>query len=343
MPPPARQKTDDIDLEHLHDTLEIHAKRGGLEQAFSFGEYDRLDKQHAVCGRDLAMQKDFLVDLQAVGENLLFKYTDLKPAYSRLVKKFPVILARFNVAERDYIAGNFATCTMTMCTHARRLKDEQKFREACRGLASFHVCRLEEIRDLVMAEEPSLPVKAGKPGTTVKTPEKKDLPASPSWKKILEMEIPATQSAEEEEPSEQEGLQALADSPVPPRKRDLKLNMKRPAASAAKSPKKATKKPKPLKRPASAGLPGKAWYLMPYNEKKNWAVAVREKGQGKQVVAVSKFGDKKKNWAAAEKLLKMLEEGESYEYVQAQKQKLWKYSWRLGKVQAKKNVHSFGG
>ena len=89
-------------------------------------------------------------------------------------------------------------------------------------------------------------------------------------------------------------MEALADSPVPPRKRDLKADMKRPAASAAKSPMKATKKPKPLNRPASQGLAGKAWCLMFYNEKKNWAVAVREKGGGKQVVAVSKFGKKRK-------------------------------------------------
>ena len=48
-----------------------------------------------------------------------------------------------------------------------------------------------------------------------------------------------------------------------------------------------------LKKPAAR--PGQAWFLMPYNEKKKWAVAVREKG-GHQLLAVSKFGNREKNY-----------------------------------------------
>ena len=342
MPPPARQKTDEVDVEHLHDTLEIHAKLGGLEQAFSFGEYERLDKQHAVCGRDLAKQKEFLVDLQAVGGNLLFKYTDLKSAYSRLVKKYPLILARFNIAERDFMAGTFATCTMTMCTHARRLKDEQKFREACRGLASFHVCRLQELRDLVMAGEPELPVKAGKPGKQVKTPEKKELPAGPSWKNILEMEIPATQSGEEEEPSGTGRLGSFGWQPCATKKKRLESWHEKASCLCCKEPHESHQEAKAFEKASQPrfGWKGLVPYVLQWEEELGSGCEGERRrqasGGSEQVWA------KKENWAAAEKLLKMLEEGKSYEYVKAQKQKLWKYSWRLGKCR-QKHVHSFGG
>lgn len=60
---------------------------------------------------------------------------------------------------------------------------------------------------------------------------------------------------------------------------------------------------------------------MPYNEKKKWAVAVREKG-GHQLLVVSKFGNKKQNMEAAGKLLKMLEDGKPLEEVLEAKQNL---------------------
>ena len=150
----------------------------------------------------------------------------------------------------------------------------------------------------------------------------------------MDMEIPATQSASEAEPAleematGEEGLGALGESPVPPRKRDLKAKMKETvsAKSPVKKPAAMLKKPAAvLKRPAGVlkkcAMPGQAWFLMPYNEKKKWAVAVREKG-GNQILAVSKFGNRKDNMAAAGKLLKMLEDGKPLAEVLKAKQNL---------------------
>lgn len=139
---PARQKTDDVDMEHLVDVLQETALKCGLEQAFEFGEYDNIQKQHAVNGRELANHKDFIATLKGVSDKMLLKYSDLKSAYTRLVRKFPLILSRYQIAEKDYKPGNFARATMTLLTHTRRLRDEQKFREACRGLPSFYISKL---------------------------------------------------------------------------------------------------------------------------------------------------------------------------------------------------------
>lgn len=307
---PARQKTDEVDFEHLVDILQEYAMKCGLEQAFDFGEYDKLQKQQAVNGRELATHKDFIASLRGVSDKLLLKYSDLKSAYTRLVKKFPQILSRFQIAEKDYKPGHFATTTTTLLTHTRRLRDEQKFREACRGLPNFYISKLQELSGLVMEGEPNMvPVaKAGKPGKVQEalTPQgKKKKPSSSKscgWREIMDMEIPATQSASEAEPAleematEEEGLGALGESPVPPRKRDLKAKIKK--AVSAKSPMKKPagmlqKQAAVLKKPAAR--PGQAWFLMPYNEKKKWAVAVREKG-GHQLLAVSKFGNREKIW-----------------------------------------------
>ena len=88
--------------------------------------------------------------------------------------------------------------------------------------------------------------KAGKPGKVQEalTPQgKKKKPSSSKscgWREIMDMEIPATQSASEAEPAleematEEEGLGALGESTVPPRKRDLKAKIKK--AVSAKSP-----------------------------------------------------------------------------------------------------------
>ena len=300
-------------MEHLVDILQASALRCGLDKAFDFGDYDKMTKQQAVNGRDLANQKDFIADLKGLSDNLLLKYTDLKAAYTRLVRKYPQILARFEIADKDYKPGHFAKATMTLLTHTRRLKDEQKFREACRGLPGYHIAKLNDLRDMVLEEENNptqLPVKAGKPSKSEEQQPKKD---PSSWKDILDLQIPATQSASEGEPalaSEAEGLDALGESPVPPRKKDLKAKMKN-KPSPEKKPAGVLKKPAgALKKPAGVLKPaqGQSWFLMPYNEKKNWSAAVRVRG-GRQVLAVSKFGNRKDNMAAAEKLLKMLENG----------------------------------
>ena len=180
---------------------------------------------------------------------------------------------------------------------------KKKNQEACKGLPDYYVFKLEQLKSLLTQD-----------GAAAATPEKKtkagekSMAKGPSWQEILEMEIPPSQESAT-------GLGALEESPVPPRKQVLKAAMKRPAGKL--------EAPKVMKKPSTQQplAQKKAWFLMPYNEKKKWAVAVREKG-GKQVVAVSKFHDKKKNWAGAAQLLKMLQAGKPYDEVIQAKERL---------------------
>ena len=349
-----RKKTDEVDMEHLQDVLLAEGKRNGMEGAFNFGSYNVLTKQQAISGRDLASQCEFLEELKECSDQLLLKYINLKDAFTMVLRKHPVILARFDMAEREYKAGHFAKTVMTLCTHVRRLKDEKKFREACRGLPSFSVAKLHRLRNLVCTgDSPVGNVQAGKPSSSAAKvpgrdfqepgnafdsehpgseaekpgkasgPEAQEPDKAASWEDILSMQLPATQESLSDGG---DGLEAVNESPVPPRKKDVREIMKRPAKQVLRKPAAAAAAKKPAKKePAKKAAAGETakWFLMPYNEKKNWSVAVREKGPGgKQVVAVSKYGNRKDNWAAAEKLLKMLLAGKAYPDVQEAKHKL---------------------
>ena len=194
--PGQRLKTDEVDLEHLTDVLLAEAKKVGFEEAFQFGKYDSLEKQHAISGRDLATQVGFLEELKKVSENLLLKYVDLKTAFTDVVRKYPQITSRFGVSEKQLQPGKFATRAVTLCTQCRRLKDSKKFQEACKGLPDYYVKKLEQLRNLVSSEDAPLPL------PIQATPDKKPLTAGSrkevkeggdSWQDILEMEVPKSQ------------------------------------------------------------------------------------------------------------------------------------------------------
>ena len=159
-------------MEHLQDVLLAEGKRSGMDGAFNFGSYNvfKLTKQQAISGRDLACQCEFLEELKECSDRLLLKYINLKDAFTMVLRKHRVILARFDMAEREYKAGHFAKTVMTLCTHVRRLKDEKKFREACRGLPSFSVAKLHRLRNLVCTgDSPVGNVQAGKPSSSAAT------------------------------------------------------------------------------------------------------------------------------------------------------------------------------
>ena len=306
MPPGGakRKKTDEVDYEHLQDTLMEVVRKNGGEQAFQFGGYENLQKGQAVLGKDLAAQLELLQGLHKVSSNLLLKYIDLKEAFTRVLSHYPTLKARWPVQEQPFLAGKLSEYLITVCTHARGIANPRKFQEACNGLPDFYVAKLKQVQALVMSERPEATPKKAKA-----SPSKPD--KRPSWDEVMDMEIPAQQ------PSTSEGEnEAQAVSPVPPRKQTLKASMKKPAASLQG----AAKKPAGKKAGKKAWCHEKGWHLMNYKDT-NETVAIREKG-GKQVVCIGFFKSRKKNTKACMALLKLLEGGKSYEGVKAEKAKL---------------------
>ena len=156
MPPGGakRKKTDEVDYEHLQDTLMEVVRKNGGEQAFQFGGYENLQKGQAVLGKDLAAQLELLQGLHKVSSNLLLKYIDLKEAFTRVLSHYPTLKARWPVQEQPFLAGKLSEYLMTVCTHARRIANPRKFQEACNGLSDFYVAKLKQVQALVMSERP---------------------------------------------------------------------------------------------------------------------------------------------------------------------------------------------
>eukprot|EP00959_Pyramimonas_sp_CCMP1952_P223658 4676504-Pyramimonas_sp.AAC.1 len=89
-----------------------------------------MPKQNAVTGPALASSKQFLAMLHRVSDALTFKYSDPKSAIGQVIREFPKVLDSFPACEHCCVAGDISDRTMTICNHARRLKDEKRLREA---------------------------------------------------------------------------------------------------------------------------------------------------------------------------------------------------------------------
>ena len=314
---PRRQPTPVIDMEHLVDILKEQVKKLGASSAFQVGVYLTMSKTQAINALGLLAQDNFILKLMDVNEVLVFNYKDLKAAFTEVCKAYPGVKESFPLEMRGGLAGKLAEATMTMCTHVRRLKDEQKFAEASRSLSDWQVQALERLRV-------NLPGQAGgstqssekaKKAKTV-TSESEGEEQLPSTQELLEKEMPATPG------KASDGLleDALGVSPVPARKQNLKMEIgfKKPAAA------KVTKKPagkaslvKPALDKRNLDYKGKSLRIMVYYKTTAVAVVAETVGQLFQVVS---FKD-------ARKLMQMLKNGASLDTVLAEKKKL--VAWTL--------------
>ena len=129
--------TPKLELEHLVDVLIAQVKKLGTTGAFQMGTYMQMTKSQAVHGGGLVAMDDLITKLMAVNDSLLFNYKDLKAAYSQVCKTYPAVKDSFSVEMRPTLSGKLAEATMTLCTHVRRLRIEQKFQEACRNLSDW--------------------------------------------------------------------------------------------------------------------------------------------------------------------------------------------------------------
>ena len=144
--------TPQVDMEHLHDVLKEEVKALGQE-AFQLSDYLTMTKSQAINGKCLVEQSPFLHKLLAVNDSLLWNYKDLKEAFGQVCKDFPDLKNAFPVNMRPTLSGKLAEACMTMCTHVRRLKIEQKFQEACKSLSDWQVQKLEALRLALGVEE----------------------------------------------------------------------------------------------------------------------------------------------------------------------------------------------
>ena len=224
-----RKSVPGTDLDHLFDVIKECHRSGCLH----FRSYENVSKAQAILGKDMVGLLPLLKALMGVQPSLMFKYMDLKEVYKRLNSQFPELKSQYPVQDQHHLSSKMADCTMTVCTHARRLKDDNRFKEACRSLSDWQVERLQQVRD--MLAEGELDEKGGgsKEKAKVPMPVESDA-ASVDTLEALELEVPATQDTLSE--AEDSHLKRAAEKavPVPSRKQGIKRSIEKSKKASLK-------------------------------------------------------------------------------------------------------------
>lgn len=70
--------------------------------------YEKVQKQQAILGNDLAEQLGLLRELSKVPPSLLFKHCDLKQVFDAILLQDPCMKARFELREHQLLPGRMA-------------------------------------------------------------------------------------------------------------------------------------------------------------------------------------------------------------------------------------------
>ena len=136
-----------MDPFQLGEALKQYVRTTGLARSFELSPYGHLQRSSAVSGRGLVKALELIKACFQVEESLQFKFTTLKDALAVGVHNF------FG----DDIGGGraewprkTAETMLTIFAHARRLKDEVRFREACSKLTNHERKMLTEVRAMIL-------------------------------------------------------------------------------------------------------------------------------------------------------------------------------------------------
>ncbi|CAE7554938.1 unnamed protein product [Symbiodinium sp. CCMP2592] len=350
-----RPATPDTDLEHLYDKL---AKLVREQEHLSFHGYQTLRRTQACSGADMAQLESLLDALVNCQPLLIFKYADLKATYQKLLQNFPALKSSHPVAVGPHLAGKYADWTMTLCSHARRLRDEKRFQEASKNLTNSQVQKLTSIKQMIENgaleygeyEDKKYTVKSGnKKLKKVKKVLKKEKAKQRAQGSSEDTKVKKVKKAKATS-SDEETLQKLAaapdmasddsmdtaelldlEVPLTPKKDKKKDKLREEAEAEKKKCKDETeekakqKEKKVLKKPAAARkMPPRIQsgvfkdVILMPYKEGRWAVRVRG---GRQLFQISKFSEAK-NKIQATKLIKMLQAGTDLKEVLAAKAKL---------------------
>lgn len=231
----------------LGEALKDYVKKTGLARSFELSPYGHLPRTAAANGRGLVKALDLITACYEVEPSLQFKFSDIKEALHVVQSHFGDDIGK----GADWCRKTTQT-VMTVFTHARRLKDDVRYREASSKLTDHEQKLLAKVRAMVLGEpevqdEGSVTSKqkakeqkhteeteeedVKKKRRTGKEEDPLDIPQTPKRRRDLDMirclEIPQT-------PSSVQGSfsQAANDcSPVPTKKAVLKDRiMKKPSS-----------------------------------------------------------------------------------------------------------------
>ena len=214
--------------------FEDHLSEKGHLVAFQFGSYYNKPASNAVVGPELASMVNLIQKIVAVAPCADLKYIQMKDAFGKLLLKSRDLMSMFPNKEVNAISSDLANSLMTVCNHARRLKEDVKWQQAIIKCTSHEIALLKKIRGFF---------KNGKQeGDDDALPATQDIldQAESQISEAESLNLPASQDYDVEvEQSDVDSLlqEALNSKPVPTKKDDIAqaVALKRPAASIIKS------------------------------------------------------------------------------------------------------------
>ena len=145
--------------------LKDYVRHVGVDQAFDLHPYGSLRKEQAASSAGLAAAFPLLVRLHKVEASLRLKYRPVKDALAELEAVWPELAEGARGKKMQEWKGQTADCVLTVLNHAKRLKDETRFKEVISKASGAERATLTALRKLVAegsveaVEEPSTPRK----------------------------------------------------------------------------------------------------------------------------------------------------------------------------------------
>ena len=139
-------KKTDINNVALLRLFEDHLSERGHLVAFQFGSYYNKPASNAVVGPELASMMGLIEKIVAVAPCAVLKYIQMKDAFGKLLLKSRDLMSMFPNKEVNAISSDLANSRMTVCNHARRLKEDLRWQQAITKCTSHEIAQLKKIR-----------------------------------------------------------------------------------------------------------------------------------------------------------------------------------------------------
>ena len=227
-------KKTDLSNVALLRLFENHLSERGHLVAFQFGSYYNKPGSNAVVGPELASMMDLIEKIVAVAPCADLKYIQTKDAFGKLLLKSRDLMSMFPNKEVNAISSDLANSLMTVCNHARRLKEDLRWQQAITKCTTHEIALLKKIRGFFKNGQQD--------GDDDALPATQDIldQAESQISEAESLNLPASQDYDVEvEQSDVDSLlqEALNSKPVPTKKDDIAraVALKRPAASVIKS------------------------------------------------------------------------------------------------------------
>jgi hypothetical protein len=227
-------KKEQIPMAELLMLMQQHHLKVGSPHCFDFRSYYKKPRSNAINAVDLLHTQVLLKKFMKVAPTASLHYSALKQSFSKFLAAEKPVLATFQLGDNQSVsayevAGHLADSILCALAHVRRLKNNEKWQQACSKLDDDLVEELKSLRDAYSGTT-ACEVAEDLPTTQDVLNSCADIDSS--------SELPATQDLLKFAESETDSLleEALRTAVLPVKKKAIEEiieSKKRPAASSS--------------------------------------------------------------------------------------------------------------